>query len=373
VKGLGRVLIVGGGIGGMAAAIALRKNGVEVDLVEVDPEWRVYGSGITITGPTLRAYRDLGLLDAIGEHGFLSTGQKMFLFDGTPLAELDQFPIEPGLPAAGGIMRPKLHQIMSGEVRKLGTNVRLGVTVDSIEDAGDEVRVRFSDGTEDAYSLVIGADGMFSKIRSLMFPDAVEPEYTGQVAWRVVAKRPPEMDKAEFFFGHSNVGGIIPCSQTEVYAFVLQPKPTAERIDEAEQPQAMREAMAAFGGRLGEIRDGIGPDSSVVRRPFEYAFQPKPWHIGRVVLIGDAVHATTAHLASGAGIAVEDALILAEEVRRDGDVEEALERFTERRFERCKFVVESSVNICRRQLAGAPADEIGMLMGKAMHVLGQPI
>ena len=97
-ENLHRVLVVGGGIGGMAAAIVLRRQQIAVDLIDIDPEWKVYGAGITITGPTLRAFRDLGVLDAIAEHGFFTTAQKLFFYDGTPMAEREQHPVAPGLP-----------------------------------------------------------------------------------------------------------------------------------------------------------------------------------------------------------------------------------------------------------------------------------
>ncbi|MGZ8311139.1 MAG: FAD-dependent monooxygenase, partial [Allosphingosinicella sp.] len=132
IEGVKQVLVIGGGIGGMATAIALRRRGVAVDVIDVDPEWKVYGAGITITGPTLRAFRDLGLFEAIAREGFFSVGGHMYLFDGTLLSKTVTPPIEPDLPAAGGIMRPRLHQIMSGEVRRAGANVRLGLTVSDL-------------------------------------------------------------------------------------------------------------------------------------------------------------------------------------------------------------------------------------------------
>jgi len=373
-SGVGHVLVIGGGIAGMATAIALSRRGVAVDIVEADPEWRVYGAGITITGPTLRAFRDLGLLPAIEREGYLVRGQRMFLYDGTLLAEQDPPPIAPGLPTAGGIMRPKLHQIMSAEVLALGVNVRLGATlVDFTQDALG-VSVTFSDGTSGRYELVVGADGIYSKTRKMLFKEPAVPTYTGQMSWRVVAPRPADMTRSEFFFGHSNIAGITPCSQTEVYAFVLHPEPTPSRVADADKPEFLRSLLADFGGSIAEIRDGIGPHSAIVQRPFEYALQAEPWHLGRFVLIGDAAHATTPHLASGAGIAVEDGLVLAEELEQEGrGLPAALAAFTKRRFERCRFVVESSVEIGRRQLEGAPPEEIGMRMGKAMHVLAGEI
>lgn len=374
IKGLDRVLIVGGGIGGMATAIALNKQGVDVEIIESDPEWKVYGAGITITGPTLRAFRDLGLLEAIREEGYFSSGQRIFLFDGTPLGEQEVPKLEPGLPASGAVMRPKLHQIMSDAVKGLGVKVRLGVTAEQFTQNADGVETAFSDGTHAQLSLVIGADGIYSQTRSMLFPDAVAPIYTGQMSWRVVAPHPPGMDRSEFFFGHRNIGGINPCSESEVYAFILNPAPDPIRIPGQDQADYLRGLLADFGGSMGVIRDGIGPHSSIVQRPFEYCLQPAPWHVGRIILIGDAAHATTPHLASGAGIAVEDGLVLAEELDRcDGNIDAGLVAFTARRYERCRYVVESSVAIGKRQLEDAPAQEIAERMGKAMHYLAGPI
>jgi 2-polyprenyl-6-methoxyphenol hydroxylase-like FAD-dependent oxidoreductase len=370
---LERALVIGGGIGGMASAIMLRQRGITVDLIDIDPEWRVYGAGITITGPTLRAFKRLGLLDAIQKHGFFVAGQRIFLFDGTPIGEQAPPPVEPGLPASGGIMRPKLHQILSAEVRRLDVDIRLGVEAMTIDQSNASASVTFSDGATRSYDLVIAADGIYSRTRQMLFPDAVRPVYTGQMSWRVVAPRPAAMDKAEFFFGHANIGGIIPCSGDEVYAFLLHPDPENRRTRPEDQPARLRELMADFGGSMVAVRDGLGPHSSILSRPFEYALQPRPWHLGRVVLIGDAAHATTPHLASGAGIAVEDALVLGEELDKATDVPAALAAFTNRRFERCRFVVETSVAIGKRQLEGAPADEIGMRMGQAMGYLAGTI
>jgi 2-polyprenyl-6-methoxyphenol hydroxylase-like FAD-dependent oxidoreductase len=371
---LQRALIIGGGISGLATAIALLRNGVDVDMVEIGPEWKVYGAGITITGPTLRAFKQLGLFDPIAEKGFFNIGGHMFLYDGTLLSKTVAEPIEPGLPASGGIMRPELHTIMASEALKLGLKIRIGVTVDALDQSNQIVDVTFSDGSTGRYPLVIGADGIYSPTRAMLFGDAAaQPTYTGQMSWRVVAPRPPDMNVGHFFFGHRHVGGITPCSETEVYGFVLHPEPNPRRIPDEQKADFVRSLMSDFGGSLGVIRDGITEESSIVQRPFEYMFQEGPWYSGRVVLIGDAAHATTPHLASGAGMAVEDAIVLAEELLRADDVPTALAAFQSRRYERCKFVVENSVGIAKRQLENAPPDEIGMRMGIAMKRLGEPI
>ena len=100
---------------------------------------------------------------------------------------------------------------------------------------------------------------------------------------------------------------------------------------------------------------------------------PKPWHQERTVLIGDAAHATTPHLASGAGLAVEDAIVLAEELERAKSCEEALHRFTERRYDRCRLVVENSVRLGELEMNRAPAQQQAELQRASMLALTEPI
>jgi 2-polyprenyl-6-methoxyphenol hydroxylase-like FAD-dependent oxidoreductase len=130
--------------------------------------------------------------------------------------------------------------------------------------------------------------------------------------------------------------------------------------------------LEPFGGYVPQVRAGLGDDSLVNYRPLEWLLVPAPWHRGRAVLIGDAVHATTPHMASGAGMAVEDGLVLAEELARHADVDEALERFTERRFERAKMVVENSVRIGEIEMSGGNQMDANKMLGSTMQKLHEP-
>ncbi|MFZ2997662.1 FAD-dependent monooxygenase [Sphingobium sp.] len=364
------VLVIGGGIGGMATAIRLRQLGHKVKLIDSDPNWRVYGAGITITGPTLRAFKRMGLLDPVLANGGFVTGYKTFLFDGTLLGQTEEQPVEPDLPVAGGIMRPVLHAIMSGEVRRLNVEVVLGVSAEEITNQTDHVDVTFSDGKKQSFDLVVGADGIYSKTRPMLFPSAVAPKPTGQGSWRIVAPRPQGMVHGQFYVGHQNLVGMTPVSDDAIYMFILNPDPDRKWIEPAEQPALVRTLLADFGGDVATIRDNVTEASSIVYRPLEAALQPAPWSVGRVVLIGDAVHATTPHLASGAGAAVEDALVLAEELERAGeDVPAALTAFTARRYERCRIVVDSSIAIGAHQLARGPMDQLGPMMKAPLTAL----
>lgn len=369
-----KVLIVGGGFGGMATAIRFREAGCEVDLIDLDPNWKPYGAGITITGPTLRAYQRMGLIDEIRAEGAITNGSKIFRYDGLFLHELDEPPLEEGLPATGGIMRPVLHQIMQRKLRAVGgANVRLGLTVDTLIDDASGVEVRFSDGTSGRYDLVVGSDSIFSKVRKLRFPHMSPTQFTGQGCWRIVTPRPPGLERGEFYFGHRNPAGITPCGRDSVYLWVLTEDPVHEFIPESEQHDRLRAHLASFGGNVAWMRDRMTKDTWINYRPLEAGLQPRPWYNGRVVLLGDACHATTPHLASGAGMAVESAIVLVEEVLKSGrSLSEGLAAYEERRFERCKFIIETSISVGQMQLAGAGPQEVGARLGAGLHKLAEP-
>jgi 2-polyprenyl-6-methoxyphenol hydroxylase-like FAD-dependent oxidoreductase len=372
---VGRVLIVGGGIAGMALAISLQRAGIVAEVAEIDRDWRVYGAGITVTGPTLRAFDRLGLLHRIEAEGFCSESARICDTEGNIVvaSRVSGRPLGPRIPNAGGILRPVLHGILSAATRTSGANVRLGVSVRSIQPAANAVTVEFTDGDSDRYDLVVGADGVHSVVRRMVFPRSPEPAFTGQGCWRAVVARPAEIDRAHVFIGGPVKAGVTPVSRDEMYLFLLQTVPGHARMPEQRWPQLLAEQLRAFGGVLGAIRDGLGEGSRINYRPLEKLLLPPPWHNGRVVLIGDAAHATTPHLASGAGLAVEDALVLCEELQSNASLDRALTRFTQRRFERCRMVVENSARLGDLEMHASPMQEQAELSRASMEALNAPI
>ena len=370
-----RVLIVGGGIGGMSLAILLQRAGIAAEIVELDPDWRVYGAGITITGPTLRAIDQLGLLDRFLAEGHGGEGTMVCDAEGHVVmaSRVEGRPLGPRIPNSGGILRPVLHRLLSEATHAAGATVRLGVSVATFEQKGDAVIVEFSDGTRGRYDLVIGADGIHSLARRLAFPGAPAPTFTGQGCWRAVLPRPAEIDRARVYVGGPVKAGIVPVSRDEMYLFLLQHVPGNPRMPEAEWPRLLAEQLRGFGGILGAIRDGLDASSRINYRPLEKLLLAAPWHRGRVVLIGDAAHATTPHLASGAGLAIEDALVLAEILVRDAPIGEVLSRFTARRFERCRMVVENSVWLGELEMARAAPQQQAELQRESMLALNAAI
>lgn len=369
-----RILIIGGGFSGMSAAIELRKLGAEVDLVELDPGWRNYGAGISLGGATLRAFRQLGILDAFLREGNAADGLHAFLPDGSPLATLPTPRIAgPDVPGGGAIMRPVLARILAEATRAAGTNVQLGCTFTRIEQDAEGVDVDFTDGQRRRYDLVIGADGLYSKTREALFADAPKPRYSGQAVWRAVLPRPPEVQCAMMWMGRVKPG-VNPVSKELMYLFLTEHRPGNEHVDPATFVDQLRALLAPFPAPLVQrIRDQIGPDSQIVFRPLEGLLVQRPWSRGRVVLIGDAVHATTPHLASGACIGIEDALVLAEELSRAGQVPAALQAFQDRRWERCRMVVENSARLGQIEIEGGSKDEHSQIMRESLMALAQPI
>lgn len=365
-----KALVVGGGIAGMSAAIELGRRGIAVDLIDLDPQWRVYGAGISITSPSFRAFGELGILDEILAEGFSGNGIRICTMDGV---SVDEVADPPGLPGSGGIMRPVLHRILAGHTRASGANIRLGLTIDALKQDDKGVDVNFSDGSQGRYDLVLGADGLNSRVRSLIFPDAPAPTYMGQSVWRLFAPRPAWFDRRHFFLGGRMKVGAAPVSQDHLYLFLLEKTERPAIIPDTELPNRMRTLMEGYGGLVGELRDTLGPESSIIMRPLEALLLPEPWHQGRVLLVGDAAHPTTPQLASGAGMAVEDAVVLGQEIDRASDTEEAIARYMKRRAQRCQLVVSNSMKIGRLEQQQAPAAEQTALVAQSLRILAEPI
>jgi 2-polyprenyl-6-methoxyphenol hydroxylase-like FAD-dependent oxidoreductase len=367
------VLVVGGGIAGLSAAIALRKAGAAVQVLELNPKWDVYGVGIIQPGNAIRALDALGLAEQAVEQGFAIAGSRFHDSQGNLLGEVPAPPLlGPRYPAMNGITRPRLHRIFQQAVQNAGAEVRLGVTLESV---GEEGRATLTDGTEGRYDLVVGADGINSLVRRLVFPDAPGPEYTGQVCWRHNFPKPEGQDRLDVFVGSRGKTGLVPLAPELMYLFLIERCPAAE-VDVPDELLAptLRERLAEFGGPVARLRDELISDSAeVVYRPVESLLVPSPWFRGRVVLIGDAAHATSPHVGQGAAMAIEDAVVLAEEVTSDVDPDAALGRFMERRFARCRRIWEISRQLGTWEIENAPdADFVGLTM-ESVQLTAAPI
>ena len=370
-----KVLIIGGGFSGMSAAIQLQKQNIETHLVELDPEWQADGAGISIGGATLRAFETLGILEEFLVQGSTQEALEIYAPMGKLLAKIPTPKLEgSNVPTGGAIMRPVLARIMSQKVVEAGTQVRLGYTYTSIDADADGVTVSFADGSSDRFDLVIAADGIYSDTRKRILPEAPEPTYSGQGVWRAVLSRPKEAKNTMMWMAEHLKTGINPMSKDEVYLFLTEDKKEKQHVPSEQLVETLKGLLNAFPDPVVQkMRDQIDESSQVVLRPIEGMLAPLPWHRGRVVLIGDTVHATSPHLASGACIGIEDAIVLADELSKHDSIDAALTAFGERRWERCRMVVENSGRLGQIEIDGGDKAEHASIMRESMIALAQPI
>jgi 2-polyprenyl-6-methoxyphenol hydroxylase-like FAD-dependent oxidoreductase len=213
---------------------------------------------------------------------------------------------------------------------------------------------------------------MFSSVRKAVFPEAPEPQYTGQGVWRAVVPR-FGMETGGQFMGRRGKVGFTPVSADEMYLYYTEARPSRDRVPEEDMLPHLKGLLEEFSAPVVvKVRDSLGPASQILLRPLEGVLLPRPWFKGRALLIGDAVHATTPHLASGAGMGHEDAAVLAEEMERGGALDEVLERYQNRRWERCRMVVTNSLRLGEIEMAGGPWEEHAQIMALSMSALMAP-
>ncbi len=373
-----RVLVVGGGIGGLTTAIGLSRSGIATDIIEIKRDWTVYGVGIIQPSNQLRALAELGLADVCVERGAAFVGWEFYDDAGRVQARAPNPNVAGSkYPPINGIPRPVLHDILTTEAKRCGVSVRLGLTVDRIDDDGTQVHLRFSDGTSGSYDLLIGADGTYSKIRELIFGSGTRPTFNGLSVWRYNFPRPSDMTWGSVHYSRRAKAGLVPMSPTLMYMFVVTLEPGNPKKVPDKLHEQMRERLADFRGTIEELRDQIIDPAGVVYRPMEPLLLPAPWHRGRVLLIGDAAHSTTPQLSQGASIAIEDAALLAQLLPQNRPIDDIFGEFMRRRFKRCEFVVNTSLKFGRWEVdafEGHPHPEAdhAALMAEAGQVLAQP-
>lgn len=366
------ILVVGGGIGGLTSAIALGQKGYAVDVIEKDPDWSVYGVGIIQQANVVRAVAELGVIDDYIEAGYGYDFVEIYTPDDHLAAKVPVHRLVEDYPGQMGIGRPALQQVLADRAKAEGARITLGVTVQSLDDGGSAVEVAFSDGTRGSYDVVVGADGLYSQIRELLFPDAGKPEFAGQSVWRYNLPRPDEVVNMHAYEGTMGVG-LVPLSSDLMYMYLTTPEPDNPRYPRAGLAATMRDKLREAPPRMAALAGEITDDDAVVYKPLDWYFLEGEWAKGRVILIGDAAHGTTPHLGQGAGMAIEDSLVLADELDRCDTVAGAFAAFRERRYERCKYVVERSVAICMGQIGKGPLVNYPQATAEMIQVTSEPI
>jgi 2-polyprenyl-6-methoxyphenol hydroxylase-like FAD-dependent oxidoreductase len=338
-----RVLVIGGGVGGLTTATSFAQRGVEVLLVERRPAFDVPGVGLGQPANALRIYDALGLLPDILASGF--PYDRMYIFD--PKRELiveHKFLLgDDRVPAFCALSRLRLHEILLAAAERAGANIRTGLTVNDIQDEKDRARVTFSDGRIDAFDLIAGFDGIRSTTRQYLFGTAFMPRPSGYGGWRVQVPRRDYVRGMEFLQGIGSKTGAMPLADDLMYIFHIRPETADAVFGREDYASLLRDRLSQYGSYVAEVAASLNANSDIVYSPIEPILVPWPWFRGRVVIGGDAAHTSPPHLTQGAAMAAEDGYVLAREMLDgDGPIEARLLRYSQARYARSAFVYSFS-------------------------------
>jgi salicylate hydroxylase len=350
------VAIVGGGIGGLAAALALIRQGVDVAVYEQAAELKELGAGVQISSNGTRVLYALGLGPAIEKVGVVvagkeirlwNTGQTWKLFDlGAVSVERYGFPYMM-------FHRGDLHTALLAGIRAAQTDaIHLNRKCIGIAQNEDGVELQFESGAPVKAPLAIGADGVQSRLRAALF-GADRPEFTGIVCWRglVPRERVPAGIKLDVGTNWVGPGGHVvhyPVRGGQLLNFVG----LLERDDWRVESWTVQGSREEFANDFRDWHPDIHACIRNVDAPFKWALFSRPpmaaWTRGRVTLLGDACHSMLPMLAQGAVMALEDGLVLARCIKKYGIVPQALQRYEAARRERANRAVTGSAENAKR-------------------------
>ncbi len=322
-----RILIIGGGIGGLTLAAALHQRGIDATVVERAPKFAPVGAGIVLGVNAMKVMARIGVADAIAQRGLEAGVARIADSRGKTLTAIDFKSMPRDVGRAIVLHRAALHEaILTGVPADA---IRLGTTIESLREEPDRVEVRLSDGTEDAFDLVVGADGIRSAVRAMVFGE-IPLHYSGYTCWRfVVACDLPNTDTWEMW-GRGRRFGVAPIGGGRVYCFATL---NAPRNDPAMRDLPLAEFKRLFADFRGPVPDVLGrlnTASELIWNDLEEVEVPK-WTTNRVALLGDAAHAMTPNLGQGAAMAIEDALVLADVLTHNQPLPVALAQYESRR------------------------------------------
>lgn len=343
--GRGRsVLIVGGGIAGLSAGIALKQLGFQVTILEAAPTLAPAGAGILLAPNAMQSLNELGCAQKVQAKGhILKNGMNLTNYRRELIQDIRAFDEKEEF----GFYSTAIHRsaLQEALLDELGAeHVQTGKRSKRVEEADGKVTLWCEDGTEYKADWLLGADGIHSVIRQHLFPET-SLRYSGETCWRGVSNCAAQDDWAGTgyeMWGHGIRLGILPISDTQSYWFATEKAPAGGK-DPA--PEATKEKLIAqFAHFVAPAKDVLEqtPADKIMRHDL-YDFRPIPkWSKGRIGLIGDAAHATTPNMGQGGCQALEDSWGLTCALREHDDLEAALTSFQQRRQEKARLVVKNS-------------------------------
>lgn len=334
-----KAIVVGAGIGGLTAAISLRRVGAEAVVFERAPELREIGAGISVWTNAIKALEKIGVADAVRDAGRQEIGGSIRSWSGEKISEIPADALEKRFGLNVVLTRPQLQSALLAALPDEA--VRLDAECVGLRQDGSGVTALFAGGWEERGDLLVGADGLRSVVRERLFGDG-GPRYAGFTAWRGLAELGDGREGDGFeAWGCGRIFGLVSLGRGRFYWYATKNAPEGQR-DAPEGRKA--DLLECFGGWHEPIPTVIGvTEESAILRNDVYDREPlKRWGRGRVTLLGDAAHPMTPNLGQGACQAIEDAVTLAEHVSGEADVAAALRRYEGRRAGRAAKVARRS-------------------------------
>lgn len=346
-----KAVVIGGGIGGLTAAISLRRAGVEAVVFERAPELREVGAGIALWANAVKALRKLGLYEAVRDRaaeigGETRTWRGRKLFTIPPEAMKSRFG-EANLVMHRADLQATLLAALPEDA------VRLGTHLESFSQDGQTVVAHFSEGREERADFLVGADGLRSTVRARLLGDG-PPRYAGFMAWRGIAEGVEGLVREGVglnLWGRGMEFGLISIGRGRAYWYLSKNAPEGE----VEGPNK-EEVLGNLRGWHGAARAAVEAteDSRILRNDIYDREPAGRWGEGNATLLGDAAHPMTPNLGQGACQAIEDAVVLAAAVRETDSAAAALRSYEARRVRRTGAVVRASRSMARVLQLGAP-------------------
>lgn len=345
-----RIIITGGGIGGLATAVALERQGFDdIVLLEQAPELSEIGAGIQVSNNGARLLRHLGLEEAVRETACVSRGNYYYGIEDGELI-LETVAGEWGEQRYGApffhIHRAALLEVLRSHTRS--TQIRLGTRLSRVEESADNVTVHLDDGTSLEADLLIAADGIHSTVRSQLFGQQ-DPEFSGYLCWRALipADRLQGVDvphSCTAWWGPDRSAVVFWVDGGSTMNFIGTVPSTEVRSESWNTRGKVSDLLESYQGACEPLASIV----DAIEEPFITGIYTRPvlpsWHTDRIVLLGDACHPIWPFLANGATQAMEDAYVLSRCLSRlgEGDLGQALAEFQARRLPRVRDVARVS-------------------------------
>ena len=329
-----RILIVGAGIAGLAAARTLRGWGAAVEIIERAVAPMSEGTGIYLPGNAVRALSGLGLGAQVAEFAVCIERQRVADHRGRMLFDIEMAGVWNGVGPCVALHRAQLHQVLLAGARDVPIRWGHSPQAVTVDDAG--VTVKFSDGVIGRYDLVLGADGLHSTVRRLVF-DAPTPRPVGQYARRFVVAWPQAAPIWSVLLGWNSSFLTIPIGGGRMYCYCDGPLTSP--------PPPLRELLAGYAEPVPTLLDALDEASNGDGTGQAGAVEEvvlDSWSRGAVLLIGDAAHATSPNMAQGAAMALEDAIVLSESLTAADSIPDAFAAYERRRRPRTDWVLRQT-------------------------------